>query len=67
MVTLFYEVGGEKSLKPFGDAAAAMQFAVRLVQAGEQDVGQISVRNKEGDTLFSHDDIARVSQVVRLT
>ena len=40
--------------------------ADRLVQAGKQDTGQVSARNNEGDTHFSHDDIARVSQVVRL-
>lgn len=66
MVTLFYEVGGAKSLKPFEDAASAVHFAVRLVQAGEHEVGQISVRSNEGNTLFSHDDISRVSQIVRL-
>ncbi|MEQ1887476.1 MAG: hypothetical protein ABL967_20625 [Bryobacteraceae bacterium] len=66
MVTLFYEIGGAKSLKPFSDAATAMHFAVCLVQTGEQEVGQISVRSNDGDTLFSHDDISRVSRIVRL-
>jgi hypothetical protein len=66
VVTLFYEVDGTKNLKPFVDPAAAVHFAVCLVQAGLQQVGQISVRSDGGDTLFSHDDIARVSQIVRL-
>jgi hypothetical protein len=63
---LFYEIGGAKSLRPFGDAAAAMHFAVCLVQTGEHEVGQISVRSNDGDMLFSHDEISRVSRVVRL-
>lgn len=67
MVTLFYEIGGATSLRPFGDAAAAMHFAVCLVQTGDQDLGQISVRNDEGETLFSHAEIASVSRVVRLS
>jgi hypothetical protein len=66
MVTVYYEIGGAKSLKPFGDPAAAVHFAVRLMQGGEPDVGQVSVRNNAGATLYSHDDISSVSQVVRL-
>jgi hypothetical protein len=44
-----------------------MHFAVCLVQTGDQDLGQICVRNDEGETLFSHDEIASVSRVVRLS
>ena len=66
VITLSYEIAGAKSLKPFGDAAAAMNFAVRLVQSGAEGVGQFCVRNDDGDTIFTHDDIAKVSRVVRL-
>lgn len=66
MVTVHYTCLGEAKLSAFDKAAAAMQFAVRLIQKDGGRICEPGIVGDRGEVLFTSADIYRVSKQVTL-
>jgi hypothetical protein len=66
MVKLHYKIAGSAKTKAFSDMPPAVNFAVRLVQTYNGKISDLGIKADSGEIVFTHDDIVRVSQQVRL-
>lgn len=66
MVTLRYRCVGETKLNAFDKVAAAMQFAVTLIQKSDGQISELGIIGDAGEILFTGDEIVKLSKQVRL-
>jgi hypothetical protein len=67
MVWLHCEGEGRAKARRFADLPPALHAAVRLLQTRDKsERGSITIRDKAGAILVTHDEIVRVGEIVRL-
>lgn len=66
MVTLHYTCTGETKHSAFDKVAAAMQFAVRVIQKDGGRISEPGIVAERGEVLFTKADILQLSKQVRL-
>lgn len=60
-----FKQGGIARSRHFETLPAALDAAVRLLKSHGDTVTEITVRDTDGQTVFTHEDVERLSKFVR--